>query len=47
MADENIKIVAESSLEFALLTRSMGVAVPFEGYERHPSRDGNACFAGL
>jgi hypothetical protein len=33
-------------LEFALLTRPMGVAVPFEGYNRHPSRDGNACFCG-
>jgi transposase-like protein len=31
-------------LEFALLTRPMGVAVPFEGHERHPSRDENACF---
>src|SRR3954447_26769957 len=34
------------NLEFALLTRPMGVAVPFEGYNRHPSRDGNACFCG-
>jgi len=33
-------------LEFALLTRPMGVAVPFEGHERHPSRDEHACFCG-
>src|SRR3954447_6781694 len=38
--------VDEKLLEFALLTRPMGVAVPFEGYERHPSRDRNACFCG-
>src|SRR4051795_3807228 len=34
------------TLEFALLTRPMGVAVPFEGHERHPSRDEHACFCG-
>jgi hypothetical protein len=33
-------------LEFAVLARSLGVAIPFEKHERHFSRDENACLGG-